>query len=75
MLNLPRLHARDTLAVAQGVALAHGTRDVPAALMDGVADSEKHAAELAFRVNERRRTARFRAQAAQGFKGLLGGRV
>lgn len=53
--------------------MAMGSRDVPASALDGVAESDQHAAELAFRVNVERQKARFKAAARGGLKGILEG--
>jgi hypothetical protein len=70
---MPRIHSRAALAVAIGTAVANGHKHVPAALFDGVTESEEEAVELAFRVNVERDRAVFAAKAKRGLAGVIGG--
>jgi hypothetical protein len=66
------VQSRAALAVAQGVSMALGDRDVPASALDGVAESDAHAAEMAFRINVERHSAKMRALARGGLAAVLG---
>ncbi len=70
--NLPRHHSRNALAAAIGTSVANGTKHVPAALFDGVCESEQEAIDLAFRVNVERDKAIFAARAKLGPAGIVG---
>lgn len=52
--------------------MANGTKHVPAALFDGVTDTEQEAKELAFKVNVERDKAVFAARAKMGPAGIIG---
>jgi hypothetical protein len=69
---MPRLHSRHALAVAIGTSIAGGYQHVPAALFDGICESEEEAKEMAFRVNVKRDEAKFKAMAKNGLPGILG---
>jgi hypothetical protein len=71
---MPRIHSRAALAVAIGTAVANGRKHVPAALFDGVTESEEEAIEMAFRVNVERDKAIFAAKAKSGLAGIMGGK-
>lgn len=49
-----------------------GSKHVPAALFDGVCDSEAEAEELAFKINVKRDEAIFAEKAKHGLPGILG---
>ncbi len=54
-MHLPRLHTRQVLAHAQGVAFAFADTDLPDGLFDGIAETAEQAEDMAFNVNAERR--------------------